>query len=106
MRPRRPVSKRVRMMGLGSWWGDRLGGWPPGASQHSTIAAGIRELRRVSKQANRLLLCAEEHPKDCHRHSLICGPHFPEAIHICRGSTFTAEALSADIAADELPFTP
>ena len=77
------------------WWGDRLGGWPPGVSNHSTTNAGISELRHASSSENRLLICVEEHPKDCHRHTLICGPHFPEAVHIFRDYTFTAETLNA-----------
>ena len=39
------------------------------------------------------MLCAEEAPGDCHRHHDICGPHFPDAVHIFRDELFTAGAL-------------
>jgi hypothetical protein len=43
----------------------------------------------------------EEAPGDCHH--AICGPHFPDAVHIFRDQQFTAKALqdaldSADVA--------
>jgi len=73
------------------WWGDRLGGFG------GTSEAGILELRQAAHEEDRLLICVEEHPEECHRHGLICGPHFPEAIHIFRDYTFTAKDLSTAI---------
>jgi uncharacterized protein (DUF488 family) len=41
-----------------------------------------------------LLMCMEHEPGNCHRHWDICGPHFPEAIHIFEDELFTAKELS------------
>jgi hypothetical protein len=43
----------------------------------------------------------EEAPGDCHRHHAICGPHFPEAIHIFRDEQFTVGALQAALNAGD-----
>jgi hypothetical protein len=75
--------------------GDRLGG------RGFTTAAGIAELRAERAEGRTVvLLCMEEHPKDCHRHLTICGPHFPEAVHIFRNELLTAAGLQAAIDAD------
>jgi len=44
----------------------------------------------------------EEAPGDCHRHLAICGPHFPEAIHIFRDEQFTARALQVALDAGDM----
>jgi hypothetical protein len=72
--------------------GDRLGG------RGATTPAGIAELR--AERRNVILLCMEEAPGDCHRHVTICGPHFPDAIHIFRDELLTAAGLQAAIDTD------
>jgi hypothetical protein len=54
---------------------------------------GIDRLGLDAESATLILFCMEEAPGDCHRHLAICGPHFPEAIHIFRDGQFTARAL-------------
>jgi uncharacterized protein (DUF488 family) len=68
--------------------GDHLGG------RGATTPAGIRFLRAALIDRNLLLLCVEENPEDCHRHVTICGPHFPEAVHIFRRKRIRAGELS------------
>jgi hypothetical protein len=36
----------------------------------------------------------EHSPADCHRHQLICGPHFPDAVHVFEGGLHTAADLT------------
>ena len=50
---------------------------------------GIAWLRRQS--GNVLLMCLETAPGDCHRHSDICMPYFPQALHIFGNELVTAE---------------
>jgi hypothetical protein len=61
----------------------------------NTTPEGIDYLREMATHGNALLLCLEEAPGDCHRHHNICGPHFPDAVHIFRDELFTAGALQA-----------
>lgn len=56
-----------------------------------TTAEGIRWLR--SQSGNVVLMCMEEAPGDCHRQFDICGPHFPQAVHIYQDELFTAAEL-------------
>jgi hypothetical protein len=102
----RPVSRRPGFGGnqlrelLGDryvWRGDCLGGMPP----TSTTRKGIAWLSAL--QGNCLLMCLEEAPGDCHRHSLICGPHFPDAVHIFRNELVTARELARAIRDDDEP---
>src|SRR5262245_20203434 len=90
---RRPGFNRRKLRALlgpsYEWWGDRLGGRPPGAKKDRVTQDGLRELKESSEYQNHLLLCVEEHPEDCHRHSLICAPHFPNAIHIYQDELFS-----------------
>jgi hypothetical protein len=72
--------------------GDRLGG------HGATTPAGIAELGRERRTV--LLMCKEESPGECHRHHAICGPHFPDAIHIFREELLTAASLQAAIDTD------
>lgn len=58
-----------------------------------TTDAGIKALREASRDRNVLLLCMEEAPGECHRHFTICGPHFPEAVHIYQDELLTAAEL-------------
>lgn len=67
--------------------GDNLGG------RGFTTDVGIKALREASRGRNVVLLCMEEAPGDCHRHFTICGPHFPEAIHIYQDELVTAAEL-------------
>jgi hypothetical protein len=78
------------------WRGNVLGG----KGQHAT-AEGIAMLEAHSKHGNILLLCLEEAPGECHRHHDICGPHFPDAIHIWRDELLTARSLTHDFVTDE-----
>lgn len=65
--------------------GHHLGGFG-----HVT-AEGIAFIR--NSRRNLLLLCAEEAPGDCHRHTDICAPHFPHAIHVYRDELILTSAL-------------
>jgi uncharacterized protein (DUF488 family) len=79
------------------WKGDVLGGMPKGATEHKVSAEGLDWLRAFehSRASNVLLMCMEENPSHCHRHQLIAGPHFPQALHIWQGRLFRAADLSA-----------
>ena len=68
------------------WSGDMLGG------RGHTTEVGIGYLRNVKSRV--LLMCMEHSPVDCHRHTTICGPHFPNAIHIFEDELITAKSLS------------
>lgn len=48
-----------------------------------------------------ILMCLEEAPGDCHRHSDICSAHFPDAIHIYQDELFTARALDTALQAGD-----
>lgn len=98
----KPVSRRPGFGGgqlaaaLGSRYqahGHHLGGYG------HISADGIEFLR--SHLGNLLLLCKEEAPGDCHRHSDICAPYFPDAIHIFRDEMFTARELQRAIDDDD-----
>ena len=48
-------------------------------------------------------MCAEAAPQDCHRHHAICGPHFPQAVHLCgnqRGMTARELQAKLDVEGD------
>ena len=89
-----PMSRRPGFSGrrLGELLGERYvqAGHFLGGRGHTT-AEGIRWLR--SQSGNVVLMCMEEAPGDCHRHFDICGPQFPEAVHIYQDELFTARAL-------------
>ena len=68
--------------------GDLLGG------RGHTTRAGVTALQPYAEdEAHCVLLCNEEHPVDCHRHSAITGPHFPQALHIYRNRLFYSSEL-------------
>ncbi|MGD0155088.1 MAG: hypothetical protein ABSB50_03255 [Terracidiphilus sp.] len=67
------------------WRGDHLGGFG------HTTSEGIALIRNT--QHNLLLMCAEEAPGECHRHSDICAPYFPSALHIYRNEMIAAVEL-------------
>jgi hypothetical protein len=100
----RPFSRRPEFSGdrLAEQFGSRYHqrGHELGGHGHTT-AAGIDRLRLDAEHATLILLCMEEAPGDCHRHHAICGPHFPEAIHIIRDEQFTAGALQAALNAGD-----
>ncbi len=78
---------------IGAAWykpaGHMLGG------RGHTTGEGIIWLRSLSKLIDEplILLCMEEAPGECHRHGTICGPHFPDALHIYQDQILTARAL-------------
>ena len=74
------------------WHGDTLGG------KGQTIDQ--RGLDAIAAIKNPLLMCMEEAPEHCHRHHTICGPHFPDAIHIFRDQLIVASDLQVAIDAD------
>jgi uncharacterized protein (DUF488 family) len=100
----RPFSQRPEFGGdrLAEQFGSRYQqrGHELGGHGHTT-AAGIDRLRLDAEHATLILLCMEEAPGDCHRHHAICGPHFPEAIHVFRDEQFTAGALQAALNAGD-----
>lgn len=56
---------------------------------------------------NAIIMCQEGAPGECHRHHMIAGPHFPDALHIFDPGegdeaveVFTARELAAAIAGD------
>jgi uncharacterized protein (DUF488 family) len=63
----------------------------------NVTAAGIERLQRDSADRAVILMCMEEAPADCHRHTAITGPHFPGAVHIFRNELFTSAALQVAI---------
>lgn len=72
--------------------GHQLGGRRAGVSH--TTAAGIAVLRAdLAAGRNLMLMCMESAPGECHRHSDICAPHFPDALHIYEREIVTARAL-------------
>ena len=54
---------------------------------------GIEWLEQASKGKNVMIMCMEDFPIDCHRHTAICAPHFPEAVHYYDGQLFEAGAM-------------
>jgi hypothetical protein len=84
-------SRYVRM-------GDMLGG------HGHTTKSGLQALQPYADdRAHCVLLCMEEHPADCHRHTSITGPHFPDALHIYRDRMFFSRELSR-VGAGEIGF--
>lgn len=72
--------------------GHELGGIRAGRSH--TTPAGIARLRAdLAAGHNRILMCMEHAPADCHRHQLICAPHFPQALHIFDDEMIQAQEL-------------
>lgn len=61
--------------------GAELGGIRDGIS-HTTPAGIARLAADLDAGRNLILMCMEHAPGDCHRHSSICAPHFPDALHI------------------------
>jgi uncharacterized protein (DUF488 family) len=62
--------------------------------------AGIALLRPFyrGKKRHAMLMCLEEEPWYCHRHSQICGPYFPAATHIVGEDLFLAKDIEAGLA--------
>lgn len=74
--------------------GAELGGIRNGISH--TSPAGIERLRTdLAAGRNLILMCMEHSPGDCHRHQLICAPHFPGAMHIYEDELIEARELEA-----------
>jgi hypothetical protein len=80
-----------------TWKGNVLGGRLGGGQSHTT-PKGIQWIK--DQKRNLILLCLEEAPGDCHRHHDICGPHFPDALHIFEDELFTANDLNSALAGD------
>ena len=71
--------------------GRHLGNRPPG----STVTRdGIQMLANRSKNETLLLLCVCEGRGECHVHGMICGPHFPDAIHIYQDGLIYARDMN------------
>jgi len=60
-----------------------------------TSSAGTDWIKQERKRRTLLLMCMEDNPQDCHRHLTICGPHFPDAIHIHGSELILASDLEA-----------
>ena len=73
------------------WKGRDLGGYG------HTTTAGIRWNRKEREGRTLLLMCVEHDPKDCHRHLTICGPHFPDALHLHGTELILASDLEAKL---------
>jgi uncharacterized protein (DUF488 family) len=73
------------------WKGRVLGGFG------QTSAAGITWIRKEREGRTLLLMCMEHDPLDCHRHTDICNPHFPDAIHIVGEDRIPAGDLEAKL---------
>lgn len=72
--------------------GHELGGIRNGVC--NTTPDGIAHLRAdLAAGQNLILMCMEHAPGDCHRHQLICQPHFPDALHIFEGELIRAAEL-------------
>ena len=78
------------------WLGDCLGGKTP-VTEHGLSQLDVYENHPTH---HCLLLCMEEAPGECHPHHAICGPHFPDAIHLFRDHGMTARELSQAFADD------
>jgi hypothetical protein len=80
-----------------AWKGDVLGGMPRGASTHKVTDEGLDWLRpfETSRASNVLLMCMEDQPTHCHRHGLIVGPHFPQALHVWNGGLYRPADVQA-----------
>ena len=77
---------------LYTWRGDVLGG------RGHVTPEGIQWLRDFAASRTAILLCQCHAPGDCHRHSDICAPHFPDAVHLFETEAFEAGELTAAIA--------
>jgi hypothetical protein len=78
------------------WMGDHLGGHFP----ITEYGLGMLEPYDNHLSTHCLLLCLEEAPGECHRHHAICGPHFPQALHIYQDMLIPAYSLAEAIEAD------
>lgn len=77
--------------------GAELGGIRHGINH--TTPAGIARLRAdLAAGRNLILMCMEHAPGDCHRHSSICAPHFPRALHIFEDELIEAGELARALA--------
>lgn len=64
----------------------------------SVSAEGIDFLRRGDRFGrDHILMCACHVPGDCHRHTDICGPHFPKAVHLFEDEAIEAGELERSI---------
>jgi uncharacterized protein (DUF488 family) len=83
----KPVSRRAGFGGnqlKQSFAGDYFQAGHMLGGRDNVTVKGIEWLRGMDT-ANLmpiLLLCMEEAPGECHRHTDICKPHFPRAVHI------------------------
>jgi len=87
--------------------GDKLGG------RGQTTATGIEWLRRydspehsprvADQPMNALLMCLEEEPWQCHRHTDIVKPHFPDALHIYAGLLYSPADIELAIETQQMP---
>lgn len=75
--------------------GDGLGG------RGQTSVAGLACLLRYEGTENCLLMCMEAAPWECHRHTDICLPHFPEARHIFMNGLYSPADVEAMVATEQ-----
>jgi hypothetical protein len=77
------------------WLGDHLGGKTP------VTEFGLGEIAVYDRHPSLhcVLLCLEHAPGGCHRHHAICGPHFPQALHIYQDMLIPAYSLQEAIEA-------
>ena len=104
-------SPRSRKPGFG---GRQLEALLPGRYRHEPGLGGrapidldrvraIREAHDGAARPNAILLCLEELPSDCHRHTAICRPHLPGALHVLAGCCFSVEGIQRFMDSGELP---
>jgi uncharacterized protein (DUF488 family) len=74
--------------------GEMLGGGG------QTTQDGIDWLLHTSATKNVMLMCMEDFPMDCHRHTAICAPHFPDALHYYDGQLIEAKEMERAIQDD------
>jgi uncharacterized protein (DUF488 family) len=72
--------------------GYSLGGRAPINAQ---AVKAIKRQHDGPDKRNAILMCLEDSPTDCHRHTAICGPHIPNALHILDGCLFTVAGIEA-----------
>lgn len=80
--------------------GAELGGIRHGIS-HTTPAGIARVQSDLASGRNLILMCMEHSPGDCHRHQLICSPHFPNALHIFEDELIQAHSLQAALSSPD-----
>ena len=112
----------TRLNGLGieySYLGDKLGGYPDGDDFYDgkrvvyERVAGLRDFRRgidqvieLSASCRLVLMCNQEDPKKCHRHTLLAEmllEHGMEVLHIRRNGPIQDAATLFKQAGQQLP---